>query len=153
MLSFDYELSVPGFSAREIGLVTLVRSKAAKLEVHITNDSSVSVSKMKVKILFESYIGQPKVQLVMQSEPQIINTLPQKGMVPLTFQLRPFFPGLVSVAVIVTDSFDKTIKAKRSNEDSYKESPVRWWFHVEDNISVEILRTLKKLLKQESEGN
>lgn len=152
MLSIDYELTVPGFSSQDIGYLTFVRGERAKFQVQINNDSRYNVSKLNVKIILESYVGQIKPILLLQPEPQIIDSIPPKNMIPLTFELYPNFPGLVAVSVHVTDSSDNIIKTKRITDKSYKESPVRWWFHVIDNISVETLRALKQLVKQGSKG-
>jgi len=152
MLSIDYALSIPGFSTKEIGYQTLVRAERADLEVQITNDLRSTVSKLNVKIILESYVGQIKPILFMQSDPRIVSTIPSKGMIPVIYNIYPTFPGLVAISIHVTDSFNNVVKAKRTTEESYKESPVRFWFHVLDNVSVETLRALKKLVKQQLKG-
>lgn len=152
MLSIDSALSVPGFSTKEIGYFTLVRGKRANFEIQITNDSNSHVSKLNVKITLESYIGQIKPMLFKQDDPQVIDSIPPKGMVPLTFELYPTFGGLIATAIHITDSLNKNIMIKRITDGSYKESPLRWWWNVADDISVETLRTLKQLVKQGSRG-
>jgi len=152
MLTIDFDLSVPGFSTNEIGSLTLVREKRANFEIQITNDSQTPVSKLNVKLNLESYVGQIKPILFIRPDPQIINSIPPKSMVPLTFELYPVFPGLVAISVHVTDSSSQIIKIKRPTDKSYQNPPLRWWLHVVDNVSIETLRTLKRLVKQRSEG-
>ena len=80
---------------------------------------------------------------------KIVDQIPPKSMVPLTFSICAHFPGVISVAVYVTDSNNNNVMAKRQNETTYQQLPVRWWFHVVDNISIEILESLKTLVAQE----
>ncbi len=148
MLSLDYELSVPGFKSNEIGYQTLVRTKPAVMQINLTNDGRNSLYKLNVKPVLESYIGQEDPKLFHWSEAQIIDHIEPKTMVALTFRIWPHFPGLVAVAIHVTDDSNNAVMAKRQTETAYKQLPVRWWFHVVDNISVEILRTLKALVAQ-----
>lgn len=152
MLSIDIDFSIPGYSPKEIGYYTLVRNKRADLDVQLTNDSSRAISNLNVKVLMESNIGQTKPILFKHSDPEIVDSIPSKGMVPLTFYLYPSFPGLVAISVHVTDQHNIPVKVRKADAKSYQETPVRWWFHVADDISVETLRALKKLLKLVSEG-
>ncbi len=155
MLSLDYELSVPGFNTNEIGVQTLVRVNAANLRIQLSNDGQTYLRKLKVKPVVESHIGQDKPILLLSVKEKKIKEIPPKGMVPLTFSIWPNFPGLVSIAVYITDADDNAVMAKRQVETTYQRLPVRWWFHVVDNIYIEILKTLKTLVAQkrkDSEG-
>lgn len=148
MLSLYFELSVPGFSSSEIGPETLVRMKLAVMQINLTNDGPNSLYKLNVKPVVESYVGQDKPLLFWQQDVQIIDQIAPKAMVPLTFKIWAHFPGLVAVALYVTDATGNAVMAKRQNETAYQQSPVRWWFHVVDSISVETLRALKTLKVQ-----
>ena len=148
MLSIDYQLSVPGFKVSEIGSGTLVRVNSANLHINVTNDGSGSLYNLNVKLVLESYVGQDKPTLFLQSATKIIDEVPPKGLVPLTFRIRPHFPGVVAVAIYVTDATGNTVMAKRPKETAYEQSPVRYWFYVVDNISVQTLRALKALAAQ-----
>lgn len=149
MLSIDYELSVPGFRREEIHYATLVRAHNANLRIEISNDGRTSLRKLNVKPVIESYVGLNKPILFLSAEEKMINEIPPKSMVPLTFSIWPNFPGVVAVAVHITDANDNAVMAKRQSETTYQKSPVRWWFHVIDDISIEILKTLKTLVAQE----
>lgn len=149
MLSIGYELSVPGFKVDEIGYDTLVRCNSANFQIKLTNEAQTSLYKLNVRPVIESYVGQDKPILFLQSDTKTIEQIPPKGMVPLTFSIWANCPGLVAVAIYVTDSTNKAVIAKRPEETAYKQLPVRYWFHVVDNISVEILRTLKTLKVQQ----
>ena len=148
MLSIDYELSVPGFKMSEIGLGTLVRANLANLQINVTNDGSGSLYNLNVKPVVESYVGQDKPLLFWQRDAQVIDQIASKAMVPLTFRIRAHYPGLVAVAIYVTDATGNTVMTKRPNETAYEQVPVRWWFHVVDNIAVQTLRALKALAAQ-----
>lgn len=148
MLSIYYELSVPRFPSSEIGYGTLVRARPANLQVNVTNDGQMSLYKLNVKPVVESYVGQEKPILFMQSTAQIIDQIMPKTMVSLTFSILAHYPGLVAVAIYVTDANGNTVMAKRPKETAYEQSPVRWWFHVIDDISIETLRALKTLVAQ-----
>lgn len=145
MLSIDHELSVPGFNRDEIGIGTLVRVHLANLQIELTNDAQTPLYRLNVRPVLESYVGLDKPILFLWSDTQIIDEIPPKSMVPLTFRIWANYPGLVAVAIHVTDSNNNAVMAKRTNGKAYEQSPVRWWFHVVDNISVEILRALKTL--------
>lgn len=149
MISLYFELSVPGFQENEIGLGTLVRAKPANLKINVTNDGPRSLYKLNVRPVLESYVGLDKPILFLWSDAQIIEQIAPKAMVPLTFRVWPNFPGLVAVAIHITDETKNAVMAKRQNETAYAQLPVRWWLHVVDNISVEILRALKTLKAQQ----
>jgi len=151
MLSIDYTLTVKGFPQKEIGYATLVRTEYGTLHVKLTNDGQVLLSKLKVRLAVESYVGQEKPQLFQWLKEQVTD-IPPQGMVPLTFRIMPVYPGLLSVAVYVTDATNNAVIAKRDTESSYERGPVRWWFHVVDNISIETLRALKGLVAAQREG-
>ena len=140
MLSLSYVLSVPDFKEDEIGVQTLVRVHFATLQLQIVNDGQTPLRKIHVKPTVESYVGQIKPILFLRLE-----EISPKSLVSVTFNLWPNYPGLLSFAVQITDSHNNAIMAKRRDEKEYTETPVRWWFHVVENVSVEILRTLKKL--------
>ena len=148
MLSVDYELSIPGFKVSEIGSGTLVRVNPANLQINVTNDGPRSLYKLNVRPLLESYVGLDKPILFLWSDTQIIEEIPPKSMIPLTFRIRAHYPGLVAVAIHVTDATGNTVMAKRPKETAYEQSPVRYWFYVVDNISVQTLRALKALAEQ-----
>jgi len=151
MLSMDYDLTVKGFSPKEIGYATLVRTEYGTLHVKLTNNGQVLLSKLKIRLAVESYVGQEKPQLFQWLKEQVTE-IPPQGMVPLTFRIMPVYPGLLSVAVYVTDATNNAVMAKRDTESSYERGPVRWWFHVVDNISIETLRALKGLVAAQREG-
>ncbi len=145
MLSLSYELSVPDFKDEEIGAQTLVRVHFATLGIHIFNDGQTPLRKIHVKPTVESYVGQNAPILFLSLEPVIVDEISPKSLVSVTFNIWPNYPGLLSVAVHITDSHDNPVMVKRREQKEYKETPVRWWFHVVENVSVEILRTLKIL--------
>ncbi|MBI4180729.1 MAG: hypothetical protein HY528_02250 [Chloroflexi bacterium] len=148
MLSLDSEFSVPGFKVTEIGYRTLVRARLANLQINVTNDGQMALYKLNVRTVIESYVGQDKPILFNQRDAQIIDQIAPKTMMPLTFKISTSFPGLVAVAVYVTDSNNNAVMAKRTNEKAYEQSPVRYWFYVVDDISVETLRAIKALVAQ-----
>ena len=148
MLSIDHDLSVPGFKRKEIGVGTLVRVHDANLEIQLTNDGQTYLRKLKVKPVIESYVGQNKPILFLYMDEEIIDEIPPKSMVSLTISIWHNFSGVVSVALYITDANDKAVMAKRQRDTTYQGLPVRWWFNVVDNISIEILRTLKTLVAQ-----
>lgn len=148
MLSIDYELSVPRFKTNEIGSGTLVRANPANLQINVTNDGPRPLYKLNVRPVLESYVGQDKPILFLWANTQVIDEIPPKSMAPLTFRIRAHHPGLVAVAIHVTDPTDNAVMAKRPKETAYEQSPVRYWFYVVDNISVETLRALKTLVTQ-----
>jgi hypothetical protein len=149
MLSLDYELSVPGFPSSEIGGQTLVRAYPANIKIFITNDGQRSFYNLNVQSVLESYVGLDKPLLFKWSDAQILKKITPQTMVPLTFSLWTSYPGLIAVAIHITDSTNNAIMVKRQNETSYKQEPVRWWFYVVDNISIEILKALKALKVQQ----
>ena len=151
MLSMDYDLTVKGFSPKEIGYATLVRAQYGSLHIKLTNDGQKLLSELKVRLAVESYVGQEKPQLFQWREAQVTE-IPPEGMVPLTFRFRPVYPGLLSVAVYVTDAVNNAVMTKRVTETSYEQGPVRWWFHVVDNISIETLRALEELVAVQRKG-
>ncbi len=148
MFSVGYELSVLGFPPSEIGYNTLVRVNPANLQINLTNDGQMSLYKLNVKPVVESYVGLDKPILFRQLNAQIIDQIAPKTMVPLTFSIWVDFPGLVAVAIYVTDATNNAVMIKRQNETAYEQKPVRWWFHVVDNISIETLRAIKTLKAQ-----
>jgi hypothetical protein len=139
------DLVVPSFPQKEIGYATLVRAYQGKFQLAVTNDGRVSLRELSVRAVLESYVGQEKAQLFQWSDTQVIKEVPPNGMVSLEFAFWPCFPGLVSVAFYVTDAANNTVMAKRKTDSSYAQAPVRWWFHVIDDISLETLRALRKL--------
>lgn len=145
MISINYSLVVPGFSQREIGYGTLVRSHQGKFQLTMTNDGLEYLLRLSVRPVLESYVGQEKPQLFQWQDTQVIENIPPSGMVSREFAFVPIFPGLVSVAFYVTDSANNPVMAKRKTDSSYAQAPVRWWFHVVDNISLETLRALRRL--------
>lgn len=146
MISISYHLVVPGFSQKEIGFMTLVRSHSGKFQIDVTNDWTEPLRGLSVRPVLESYVGQEEPQLFHWADMQVIEEIPPKGMAALEFTFRPRFPGLVSVAFYVTDAAKNAVMAKRKTDSAYVQAPVRWWFHVADDISVETLRALRKLV-------
>ena len=146
MISIDYDLSVKDFSSKEIGYATLVRTRPGELQIKLTNDGQMLLRKLTVRLAIETYVGQEKPQLFRWLNQQV-DEIPPKSMVPLSFRIMPIYPGLLSVAIYVTDANNNAVMAKRTTESSYEQAPVRWWFHVVDNIEIETLRALKELLK------
>ena len=153
MLSMDYELSVPGFKTKEIGHQSLVRAHNANLKIRLTNDGQTNLRKLKVEPVVESYIGQDRPMLFLSLDEQTIDEIPPKSMISLTFRIWVNYPGLVAVAVHITDANNNAVMAKRESETTYQEQPVRWWFHVVDNVSVEILKTLRTLVAQKQKDS
>lgn len=151
MISIDYEFSVKEFSTTEVGHMTFVRAYKSKFQFDVTNDGTKSLRGLNIRPVLESYVGQEKPQLFQWLDTQVIEEIAPKGMVPIKCEFWPFYPGLVSVALYVTDSNNKAVMAKRKTGSDYKEEPVRWWFHVADDISVETLRALKKLVARKEE--
>ena len=147
MLSIGYSLAVRDYSSELIGYHTLVRSHSADLVLELTNDTTRDLGNLTVKIVTESYIGGEKPQLFRQSDPEKVKNIPAKGMVPVEFAVWANFPGVLSVAIYVQDKQDKAVKSKRPTEVAYQELPVRYWFHVVDNIAVDTLVALNKLIK------
>jgi hypothetical protein len=149
MISVSYDITVPGFSMKEIGYATLVRSYDTKVKFNVTNDRRVTLRKLSARAVLESYVGQDKPLLFSWAKPQVIKEIPPEDTVSIEFEFSPTFPGLVSVALYVTDAGNKTIKAKRKTSSNYEQAPVRWWFHVIDDISLEILMALRQLVAKE----
>lgn len=151
MISIDYNIVVPYFSKKVIGYGTLVRSYNGKFKFNVTNDGRVPLRKLSARAVLESYVGQEKPLLFQWADPQVIKEIPPKGTVSIEFEFVPSFPGLVSVALYVTNAANKAIKAKRKAYSSYEQAPVRWWVHVIDDISLETLMALKKLVRKKKE--
>jgi hypothetical protein len=145
MISIDYDLVVPDFSTEEIGYGALVRSHDAKVKLIVTNDAEVILLGLSVRPVMEAYVGQEKPQLFQWSVAQVIQEIAPKGTVALEFTFLPVFLGLVSVAFYMTDAASKAVMAKRQADSNYEQIPIRYWFHVADNISVETLRALRIL--------
>jgi hypothetical protein len=152
MLSIEYDLAVPEFAPDIIGVATMVRAEYAEIVLRITNDGPTQLNKIRVKPVLELYIGQEKPQLFVQEDAQVIETLSPSQTISLTFGLVPSYPGLVAVAIHVTDINKKAVMVKRKTELTYKELPVRYWFHVADNISVLTLIAIKDLVERFSKG-
>ena len=151
MISIDYNLVVPDFRKDEISFGTLVQSYVGKFQFDVTNDGREPLSKLSARAVLESYIGQEKPQLFQWADTQVIKSIPPKEMVSIEFEFFPWFPGLVSVALYVTDAANKAVKAKRETASVYGETPVRNWFYVFDEISLKTLRALRELLAREKE--
>jgi hypothetical protein len=146
MISIDYNVNTPGFPTKEIGYGTLVRAFESKFQCDVTNDGPKPLLRLNVRPVLESYVGQEKPQLYQWSNTQVIEAIPPNGMASIKFEFVPNYPGLVSVALYVTDAANKAVMTKRKTDSSYEEAPVRWWLHVIDDISLETLRELRKLM-------
>ena len=146
MISIDSDVNVEGWEKKEIGFWTLVRACPNKFKFDVNNDGPESLHGLNVRPVLESYIGQEKPHLFQWLDTHVIEKIPPKDMVSIECEFWPWYPGLVSVALYVTDSNNKVVMAKRKSGSSYEETPVRWWFHVADDIQLEILRELKKLV-------
>ena len=151
MLSIGHTLTVKDFPTKEIGYATLVRSKTGSVQINLTNDGQVPTGNLSVRLAMESYVGQEKPQLFQWREERVIE-IPAKGMVPLAYLIKPIFPGLISIAVYVADAVNNAVMVKRDTDTSYDQGPVRWWFHVIDNISIETLKALKELVAAHKKG-
>jgi hypothetical protein len=151
MISIECKVSVPGFPHKEIGYWTLVRAYENKFQFNMTNDGMGPLRGLNVRPVLESYAGQEKPLLFQWGDTKVIEVIPPKGIVPIESEFWPIFPGLVSVGLYVTDAANKAVMAKRKTDAGYAEAPVRWWFHVADDISLETLRTLRKLLARREE--
>lgn len=148
MISLDYSLSVPKFATSRIGYSTLVRCYPAHLEVQVRNDGQRSLRQLTVQPVLESYVGQEKALLFVQENPQTIDEITAGAMRAVTFEVIAPYPGLVAVAVHVSDSTGKSVMAKRTEEKQYQELPVRWWFHVLDDTAIETLQAIMALSDQ-----
>jgi hypothetical protein len=122
-----------------------------KFQFDVTNDGQVPIRGLNVRPVLESYVGQEKPLLFQWGDTKVIEVILPKGMVPIEFEFWPIFPGLVSVGLYVTDAANKAVMVKRKTDSSYAQAPVRWWFHVADDISLKTLRTLRKLLARREE--
>lgn len=151
MISIDLDIDVKGFTQKEIGYWTLARAYGNEFQFKVTNDSKKTIRGLNVRPVLESYVGQEKAQLYQWSDTKVIETISPNKMVPIKCKIVPHYPGLVSVTLYVTDADNKAVMAKRKTDSSYEEAPVRWWFHVADDISLEILDTLKQLLARVEE--
>jgi hypothetical protein len=112
----------------------------------VTNEGSTSVGGVTLAPVLESYIGQATPRLFSRLAPKTIKNIAPKGTAKLSFRVDPSFPGVVAVAVSLTSKDGRAIRAKRDTGDTFEAEPVRWWFHVLDDISVETLDVLRKLL-------
>ena len=146
MINIDCSVNVQGFSLKEIGQWTLVRTCRSTFQFDVTNDGSEPLHKLNVRAVMESYVGQEKPQLYQWADTQFIDTIPPKNLVPITFEITPVFPGVVSVALYVTEATNKAVMVKRKEHSSYAEGPVRYWFHVADDMLLEMLKELKILV-------
>jgi hypothetical protein len=151
MISIDYDVVVPDFTKKEVPHGTLVRMHAGKFQFDVTNNGRATITKLNVRAVLESYAGQEKRQLFQWADTQVIEKIPPKGMVSIEFEFWPWFPGLVSVALYVTDAANNAVKAKRQTASIYEEAPVRWYFHVADDIAFETLRALRELVARKKE--
>ena len=147
MISVDFDIEVEDFPTKEIGYWTLVRAYEAKLKFEVTNDGGKSISGVSVRPILESYLGQEKPQLFQRYETQVIEKIPPDGKVSIEFKALPNHPGLASIALYITDSGQKAVMAKRKGKSDYQDAPLRWWLHVIDDISIDILRELKRLTR------
>jgi len=146
MISIDFEVNVEGWKKKEIGHWTLVRAYPNKFKIDVNNDGTNAIFGLNVRPVLESYVGQEKPHLFQWLDTQVIEKIISKGMVSIECEFWPWYPGLVSVALYLTDSNNKVVMAKRKSGSNYEETPVRWWFHVADDIPLEILRELRKLV-------
>lgn len=149
MISVSYDLTVPDFPKEEIGYSTLVRGYKGKFKFSLTNDGKVTLRKLNARAVIESYVGQEKPLLFAWANTKVIKEITPKGTESIEFEFIPAFPGLVSVALYLTSAANKTVKAKRKTQSNYEQAPVRWWFHVADDASMEILQALKELIAKE----
>lgn len=149
MISIGIDMNVPDFPKKEVPYGTLVRGHNCKFKVNVTNDGRVTLSNLSVRGVLESYVGQEKPMLFQWADTQVIEALSPRKTVSMEFTLRPFYPGLVSIALYVTDAAKKDVKAKKKTASGYEEAPVRWWLHVADNISLDTLRVLRELVGRE----
>ena len=146
MISIDCSVNVPSFSLKEIGPWTLVRACRGTFQFDVTNNGSKPLHRINVRAVMESYVGQEKPQLYQWADTQVIDTIPPKNLVPIIFEFTPIFLGSVSVALYVTEADNKAVMVKRKEHSSYEEAPVRYWFHVADDILLEMLKELKILV-------
>lgn len=151
MISINCNVNVPGFPPKEIGYWTLVRTYEHEFQFDVTNDRPEPLHGLNVRPVLESYVGQEKPQLYQWADTQVIDVISPNKMVPIKSKFVPHYPGLVSVALYVTDAANKAVMAKRKTDPSYAEAPVRWWFHVVDDISLQILGTLRELVARGQE--
>lgn len=143
-VSIGCKVTVPGFAASEIG-GAFVRAYPSKLQVTLKNDGVTRLGGLSVRLVLESYVGQEKPILFQWAEKQVVEEIASKESATLEFECVPRFPGLASVACYVADAAGDAVKVKRPKDASYGEPPVRWYFHVIDDISIETLRALKRL--------
>jgi hypothetical protein len=129
-----------------LGAATLLRGCPTRFNFAVTNEDSTSVEGVRVTPVLESYVGQATPLLFARLAPKTIKNIAPKETAKLSFRVHPIFPGVVAVAVSLTDKNGVAIRAKRATEETFQAQPVRWWFHVLDDISVETLDALNKLL-------
>ena len=135
-----------GRKQSELGNFTLLRAHTTTFNFAVTNEDSTSVEGVTLTPVLEMYVGQATPILFSRLAPKTIKNIAPKGTAKLSFSVYPNFPGVVAVAVSLTNKDGIDIRAKRDTEETYEAKPVRWWFHVLDDISVETLDALKKLL-------
>jgi len=145
MISIDCSVNVPGLPVKEIGQWTVVRTVRSTFQFDVTNDGSKPLHRLNVRAVMESYVGQEKPQFYQWADTQVIDKIPPKNLVPIKFNFTPVFPGVVSVALYVTEADNKAVMVKRKANPSYEEGPVRYWFHVADDILLEMLKELKNI--------
>lgn len=146
MISIDCSVKVSGFSSEEIGPWTLVRAYNSTFQFDVTNNGSKPINRLNVRAATESYVGQEKPKLYQWADTQVIDTIPPKNVVLITFEFTPIFLGLVSIALYVTEAGNKTVMVKRKEQSSYAEGPLRYYFHVGDDTLLEIKKELKVLV-------
>lgn len=152
MISVNYSINVPDFPKEEVPFAMLIRAHVAKFKFDVTNDGKKTIAKINVRAVLESYVGQDKAQLFQWADTKVIqNAIPTNGMESIEFSFFPFYPGLVSVALYVTDFDNNVVEMKRKSDLNYGTGPVRWWFHVEDDISFETLMLLRRLVAEDKE--
>lgn len=146
LLSVEIGWTVPDWKQSQLGDFTLVRGYPAKFNFSVTNEDTTPVAAVTLAPVIESYVGQESPQLFQRLAPRTIKTIAPKGTSKRSFDVYPVFPGVLAVAVSLTDNDGIAIKARRDEQDNFEATPVRWWFHVLDDVSIETLVAVRELL-------
>ena len=149
MLSLDIDWEVQGLPRDlprgHLKKTRLVKDYLTKVRLTISNNGEDIARGVSVSPILESYVGQERPILFVREEERRIKDIRPNRTASLTFDIMPVFPGLVALAVEVKNTEGRFIKAKRESDRSYSEAPVRWWFHVVDNVAIETLSALQGL--------
>ncbi len=145
MFSVSLESNTPDL--RRLGPFTLVRGYRNRFTLTISNDADTIAEAPSVSLILESYVGQQDPILFTRRAPTTLDDVEPHATATIDWDMTPHFPGLAALAVHITNHDGAAAEAKRKDDKEYAATPVRWWFHVADDISVEIRDSLAGLLK------